>query len=336
MRKIKVSIITPVYNTKPEYLKECIDSVLNQTFDSFEWLFCDDCSKPYIKKIIESYQDPRIVYVRNDKNLGAAESRNRLIDMAKGEYLALLDSDDTMHKDRLLKQVSFLDKNPNVGCLGTWATVNNKKLFDDKKFNSKSLEEHLVFTENVLCNSSVMLRKAVLDKYNIRYKTNFIPAEDYAFYCDLIGLTDFAMLHEVLCDYKHYNTNISNRLPKLQKYKKAFAQYQAIEKYLNLSLFNKDLLVEFSSFNVPKDIDRLLEAIKCILTQLSQFPQYADKLYDTYKNCYRVICYKTFSLSTQFRLLRSPLRKFFNQSIWWQLFCFLTRGLLNFNKKESK
>lgn len=336
MSKIKVSIITPVYNTKPEYLKECINSVLTQKFDSFEWLFCDDCSKPYIKQIIESYKDPRMVYVRNDKNLGAAESRNHLIDMAKGEYLALLDSDDTMHKDRLLKQVSFLDNNPNVGCLGTWATINNKKLFNDKKFNSQTLEEHLVFAGCALCNSSVMLRKSVLNKHNIRYKTDFIPAEDYALYCDLIGLTDFAMLHEVLCDYKYYDTNISNRLPKLQKYKAALAQYQAIEKYLNISLFNKDLLADFSSFNIPKDTHKLLEAIKLILSQLKQFPQYSDKLYDTYKNCYRVICYKTHSFSTQFRLLYSPLRKFFNQSIGWQLFCFITRGLLSFSKKGTK
>ena len=103
----KVSVLTPIYNTKPEFLRECINSVLDQTFGDFEFLLCDDCSESYIRDIVESYNDPRIVYIRNQKNLGAAGSRNRLIDMANGDYLALLDSDDTMVETRLAKQVEF-------------------------------------------------------------------------------------------------------------------------------------------------------------------------------------------------------------------------------------
>jgi len=332
----KVSVVTPMHNTPPEYLRESIDSVLNQTFGDFEFLLCDDCSESYIREIVDSYHDPRIVYVKNSKNLGAAQSRNLLIDMARGEFVALLDSDDTMAPDRLVKQVEFMDKNPEIGCLGTWATVNRGGLHNADRFDSQSLEEYLVFGGCALCNSSVMLRKSILNKYGIRYKVQFTPAEDYALYCDLIGLTKFAILPEVLCDYKSYDLNISHRQEQKQKYNAALAQYGAIEKYTNVSLVGKEEMANFAAFNVPQNSGDLLVALKSNLDRLKDFPQYADMFFRTYQNCYRIICYKTHSFSTQLRLLGSPLRSFFKQSFGWQLFCFVTRGVFNFKKKGKK
>ncbi len=328
----KVSVLTPIYNTKPEFLRECINSVLDQTFGDFEFLLCDDCSESYIRDIVESYNDPRIIYIRNQKNLGAAGSRNRLIDMANGDYLALLDSDDTMVETRLAKQVDFLDKNPAVGCLGTWATVNKSSLFHPGRFDSQQLEEHLVFSGCALCNSSVMLRKSTLDKHHIRYKTEFIPAEDYALYCDLIGLTKFAVLPEVLCDYKFYSENISCCQEQKQKYIAAVAQYNVIERYANVSLVGKEEMANFAAFNIPQNSKELRRAIKINLDKLKEFPRWAEMFFNTNKNCYRLICYKKRSLTDQARLLCSPLRRFFKQSFGWQLFCFITRGMFSFKK----
>lgn len=334
--EVLVSIITPVYNTKPQYLRKCIESVLAQSFSNFEFLLCDDCSEPYIKKIIDSYDDERIVYYRNEKNLSAAGSRNVLIDVAKGKYLALLDSDDTIHPDRLKKQVEFLDNNLRVGLLGTLATVNNKHLFVKEKFSNEELERHLVFNGCALVNSSVMLRKQVLDQHKIRYKKEYVPAEDYALWCDLIGLTEFALLPEVLCNYRSYSDNISHRQNKLQKYKAALIQYAAIEKYNNIVILDKDCLADFAALNIPKKPQRLIKAIDHVLEQLSDIQDNRQKFYEKYTNCYRLICYKTYSLPKQTILLFSPLRKFFNQSIWWQIFCFVTRGLLCFTKRGRK
>lgn len=329
-KSIKVSIITPVYNAPKKYLRECIDSVLSQNFTDFEFLFCDDGSKPYIKKIIEKYNDSRIVYYRNDNNVGAAESRNRLIKIAKGEYLALLDADDVMHRDRLAKQVAYLDKHKNIGVLGTAFLINNKPSGIKEFDTSKEIIDQLVFRGNVICNSSVMLRASVLERYNVLYKTKYVPAEDYALYLDLVDLTEFAILPEILCNYQSYPDNISHRQFKLQKYNAAMAQLECIEKYTGAVLLNKNILADFAAWNIPKKPYELIKALEHARSQLKNKSQHEDGFWDMYKNCYRRMCYKTYSLHKQFCLLFSPLRKYFEQTRRWQFFCFVTRGLLAF------
>ena len=91
----EVSVLMPVYNTRPEHLREAMESILAQTFTDFEFLILNDASSdPRVEEVVQSFSDPRIVYAVNEKNLGISGSRNRLLDMAKGEYLAVMDHDD--------------------------------------------------------------------------------------------------------------------------------------------------------------------------------------------------------------------------------------------------
>ena len=115
---MKVSVLTPIYRTDERYLREAIESVLGQTFADFEFLLLDDCPEDNREAVVRSYNDRRIVYLKNDRNLGIAASRNRLIDLAKGEYLAIFDHDDICRPERLAKQVSYLDANPECGVIG--------------------------------------------------------------------------------------------------------------------------------------------------------------------------------------------------------------------------
>ena len=91
---MKVSVLMPIYRTDERFLREAIVSVLAQTFGDFELLLLDDCPDDDRESVVKSYKDARIFYVRNDRNLGIAASRNRLLDLAKGEYLAVFDHDD--------------------------------------------------------------------------------------------------------------------------------------------------------------------------------------------------------------------------------------------------
>jgi len=329
----KVSVLMPVYNTNPQYLRIAIESVLNQTYSDFELLICDDESKPYIKEIIDTYDDKRIKYLRNKKNLGAAGTRNKMIDNANGKYLALLDSDDFAYKNRLEKQVVFLDKNKNVGVCASFSTINNDTLLHNREFNSDEIEKHLMFSGNIICNSSVMLRKSVLDKNNIRYRTEYIPAEDYALYLDLINLTKFAMLPEVLCDYRSYPENISHTKEKFQKERAATAQLACIERYFNTKIPNKDVLINFFVLDIPKKSSDLINSVNYVCDLLKDDSKYRDEFYNLCKNCYRVMCYKNRSIGVQFKLLFSPLRKYFRQKFSWQFFCFITRGILGVFKR---
>ena len=107
-----VSIITPSYNSS-KFILECIESVLSQTYENWEMIIVDDCSKDNSKEIISelSTKDKRIKPIFLEKNVGAAEARNTAIRQSKGKYVAFLDSDDLWNPKKLEKQLSFMNEN---------------------------------------------------------------------------------------------------------------------------------------------------------------------------------------------------------------------------------
>lgn len=106
-----VSIITPSYNTA-NFIGETIESVLNQTYTNWEMIIVDDCSPDNTDEVVSAYlSDSRIKYIKNEKNSGAAVSRNRALREAKGKWIAFLDSDDLWTPDKLEKQIAFMKDN---------------------------------------------------------------------------------------------------------------------------------------------------------------------------------------------------------------------------------
>ena len=100
-----VSVIMPAYNAE-KYIEEAVSSVLSQTYKNWELLILDDCSSDCTAEIAEYFAslDTRIRLLRNPQNMGVAKTRNRGFDIAKGEWIALLDSDDVWHSDKLEKR----------------------------------------------------------------------------------------------------------------------------------------------------------------------------------------------------------------------------------------
>lgn len=111
----KVSVLMPVYKTNKEFLIESIKSIINQTFKDFELIILDDCPEDPREDVIKSFNDNRIKYYKNEKNLGISASRNKLIDLSLGEYLAVFDHDDISLPERLEKEAKYLDENKSVG-----------------------------------------------------------------------------------------------------------------------------------------------------------------------------------------------------------------------------
>ena len=105
-----VSIIMPSYNTAP-YIMETIQSVLDQTYTNWELIIVDDCSADNTNEILAEIHDERIKYFRNEKNFGAAVSRNKALREAKGQWIAYLDSDDLWVPEKLERQINFMKKN---------------------------------------------------------------------------------------------------------------------------------------------------------------------------------------------------------------------------------
>ena len=111
----KISVLTPLYNTEPDQLKEMIESVLAQSFSDFEFLLLNDSpDNTELESLVKGFSDPRIRFFSNEENLGISESRNKLLGLASGDYIAILDHDDICYPTRLEKEAAYLDSHPDV------------------------------------------------------------------------------------------------------------------------------------------------------------------------------------------------------------------------------
>ncbi len=206
----KVSVLTPIYNTNIGHLCECIESILNQTFTDFEFIILNDSPEnKRLAKVIGLYNDPRIKYYENKKNIGISASRNRLLELARGEYIAIFDHDDISMPDRLARQVEFLDTHPNVGVVSSLM-----QCFGDRndvwKLPEHDIEIKIALTDNCfVAHTAAMIRKSVLDTNNIKYEEKYTPAEDYRLWTRLMGVTDFYNIQDTLVHYRWHATNTS-------------------------------------------------------------------------------------------------------------------------------
>ena len=208
----KVSVLTPIYNTDVQYLRECIDSVLNQTFSDFEFIILNDSPEnTALDKLVASYTDKRIKYVKNEHNIGISASRNKLLKLARGQYLAIFDHDDVCMPDRLATQVEFLDRNPAVGVVSGLMQV----------FSSRGPECTLPAPENdtdikimltrdcCVAHSAAMIRRSVLTDNAIEYEAYYSPAEDYRLWARLMAVTHFYNIQRVMVRYRDHDGRTS-------------------------------------------------------------------------------------------------------------------------------
>ena len=205
----KVSVLVPVYKTNVEHLKENIQSVLNQTFKDFELIIVDDCPSCPSRATVESFDDPRIKYVVNEANLGISESRNKLMSLAQGEYYAVLDHDDVCAHQRFEKEVEFLDNNPRYGAVSSNYMVipANEQMYRPE--HNSEIKSQLCSMMPML-HPGMMLRASVIKKYNIKYREEYSPCEDYMLCIELANYTMLHNLQENLMFYRDHPGNTSN------------------------------------------------------------------------------------------------------------------------------
>ncbi len=171
----------PVYNAE-KFLDENITAILNQSYDDFEFIIIEDESKDKSWDIVKRYakNDKRIVALRNEKNLGCVNTRNKGLKMAKGEYIAVMDPDDVSLRDRIKIQASFLDKNPEIFLVGGSAIIideEGNKLGVLKKYNNHRKIERKLENYNCIIHPSVMHRNTG----EFFYREKFIISDDYDF-----------------------------------------------------------------------------------------------------------------------------------------------------------
>lgn len=233
-----VSVIMPVYNAR-EYIRDAIESILNQTYSNWELILVLDCPTDETEKCILDFDDPRIRLERNDENRGIAYSRNKGIAIAKGKYIALLDDDDKAYPDRISHQVSYLEIHSEIGAVGGRTTFmdeegKTQELPNVVYFHPEENKIHLLF-RNVLMNGTMMMRSEIIRDNNLNYEDGCYGMEDFRFWVNFSKIALITNLDEPVLFYRMHERNESSKVKALfleQKIWK-YAEIQAVSLELN-------------------------------------------------------------------------------------------------------
>lgn len=208
----RVTVFIPVYNAE-KYLRETLESILNQSYVDFELLIIDDGSTDDSINIINSFNDSRINLIKNEKNMGLPYTRNLALSIVNTEYLALMDADDICDRDRLKLQVEFLDKNKEIEVVGSDFQMffpNGKAIYVKTPTNPDYIRAYLML--NIcIANPSVMIRKEFLTKNNIKYREEYFACQDYSLWIDIVKLGKISNINKCLLRYRSGHDNISRR-----------------------------------------------------------------------------------------------------------------------------
>lgn len=232
MEKNLISIIIPIYNAE-KFIKETIETVLNQTINNFELILVDDISTDNSSKIIEEYakKDSRIKYVKLEKKELASGARNRGVLEAKGEYICFLDADDLWIKDKLEKQLLFMKKNNCAFSFTGYEFANNKGIPNGKKV----IVPFKINYKQALKNTTIFTSTVMFDMKKIKKEDIYMPyikSEDTATWWKILKKGYIAYgLNEVLTLYRRSEGTLSSN--KIEAIKRIWYLYRKQEK-LNL------------------------------------------------------------------------------------------------------
>ncbi len=216
MSKDLVSIITPTYNCA-KFIGATIESVLNQTYQNFEMIIVDDASKDNTEKVVKSFKDKRIKYIRLSKNSGPAVARNRAMEEARGKYMAFLDSDDLWKREKLEKQINFIKKNKYKIICSDYEQIDeegnklNKIIPCKKKVNYNG-----ILLSCPVGNSTVFYDVSKLGKFKV---PNIRKRNDDALWLQILKKEEYMYgQKEVLMEYRIRQNSVSSNKLSLIKY----------------------------------------------------------------------------------------------------------------------
>ena len=206
MRKARVTILMPVYNVS-KYLRESIDSVLAQTYRDFILFILDDGSSDSTQTVVSAYNDARIIYTRNDTNIGLAANLNKGLSRVQTELVARMDGDDVAGPSWLAKNIRILDLHPEVGICSSgfqfFGTKHSVVRYPEHHDNSKV---QMLFGCTIIVP---VMRMSLFRDNNLQYDPNAFPAEDYELWSRCYSLTQVYNIQETLFYYRMHASQVS-------------------------------------------------------------------------------------------------------------------------------
>lgn len=261
--KAPISVITSVKNGE-KYIQRCINSIIEQTFENFEFLIIDDGSDDNTWDILKKNKDRRIKLFKNRKSIGLTKSLNYLIKISSGDFIARIDADDVSRQSRFKNQIEFL-KNSSFCCAASGCLIldgeGKEKYQLCPATNYKKLKWNLIFRNNIR-HSSVMWKREVEQEYD----SNFICAQDYEMWCRMIrNNCEIGIINEILTEVYEHSETITQKLGNMQEAMACLVTKKQAEHYLKKDISNAE----------AKKL-RLMHAQKSIL-QIIQFNEMSQE-----------------------------------------------------------
>lgn len=231
MKQALISVILPAYNAE-RFLSKAIDSILAQTYTNFELIVLNDGSTDKTEEIILSYQDSRIRYVKNEKNLKLIKTLNKGIDLAKGKYIARMDADDISLPTRFEKEVEYMEEHPECGVVSVLPYV----MREDGKILHKS--RFFLATQHYSClfvnlfsapilHPGSLFKADILREYKYRDNLEVLHVEAYDLWCRLfLDNVVFGVVNEYLLDYRLNSTSICHTESQFDKHLALAVKFQ--------------------------------------------------------------------------------------------------------------
>lgn len=243
MTKPLVSILMPVYNVE-KYVVEAIDSMLAQTYTHFELIVLDDGSTDNSAKIIQSYSDKRIIYHKNEKNLGLANNLNVGLKMAKGKYIARMDGDDISLPERLQVQVDYLETHLDIDLcssgLQKFGTENDIWI---RESDFEQIKITMLFYSPVLHATSVWRRDKFAENH-LFYHQDAFPSEDYDLWSRAVFNCKMINIPQVLYKYRIHGVQVTKTDDRVKLRDEEIKTHYLKRALPNLSEANKMLFVD--------------------------------------------------------------------------------------------
>lgn len=315
----------PVYNAE-RYLAEAIQSILDQSYTNFEFLIINDGSTDQSTEIIKKIgkRDVRIILLQQPTNSGIIKALNLGLQRAKGKYIARMDADDKSLPGRLLKQVKYMESHPEIGILGCAVQ------YIDREGNLLGtpaiIHDNLSIRWDILFKSpffhpTVMIRKGILDKYNLQYDALAHYAEDYDLWTRILLKTKGAILKDILLNYRLHPSSVTHRN----------------------KLKQKNIAVEISSWSMQNHLPNAklaIEELRELSRALRGVSQEAKKQRAHLLPVYLKLWYEFYELNKKASHILQLKQKILGDAAIWVLYPLLQQGsfkaILQLTKNDWK
>lgn len=292
---VDISVVMPVYNGE-NYLAEAIESILNQTFGNFEFIIvCEYGTSDKSIEIVKEYaeKDDRIILVFNRERLGISASLNIGMRMAQGQYIARMDADDISGIRRFEVQKEFMDVYPEIGICGTKHTViGAPHWLVDYHSNPLQIKSELLFFVP-LRHPTIMIRKSLLDSFNLYYDESLLGAEDYDYFIRASRITKLTnLMDNELFSYRRAEGNASALNRERDNEIRVSLMKNLLINDLNINLSNEDIsnLVITTCFENQQisDFCSIITRLDILLNQIVKQNELLG-VYDEYALCQTMI-----------------------------------------------